>query len=98
MLNDTGSTISSMFDTDVLALDPTHQYTGYGLPTELSLADGSTIDRPVIFLQAVIMPIGPGVMRLSGKYMRREFFFASPKGNMFTAVSTAKTALVNLLG
>jgi len=46
---------------------------------------------------AIVRPLGPGVSRLSGRFLRRSMYFGSGPGNRIMSVATTKGGMASLL-
>ncbi|KAI9768493.1 MAG: hypothetical protein M1840_004903 [Geoglossum simile] len=105
-LNDTGSDILTLFDTDMACLGNAQGYGAWvgavdvcpSVLVEIQLVrdDNSPWSNGIIE-KAMVRPAGPGVPRLSGVQIRKAFYIATGPGNHFLAVSVTKDGLDSLI-
>ncbi|KDB21867.1 hypothetical protein H109_06216, partial [Trichophyton interdigitale MR816] len=104
MLNDTGSDLLIVFDTDLIILGIPPTYMGFGPPIGIVTAGGSVLveiqllnfqREPIpgwTFEEAVVVlsRSSEGAVRLSGNGMRQCLYFATAPGNTQLYVSQEK--------
>ncbi|EGE07551.1 hypothetical protein TEQG_06465 [Trichophyton equinum CBS 127.97] len=102
MLNDTGSDLLIVFDTDLIILGIPPTYMGFGPPIGIVTAGGSVRveiqllnfqSEPIpgwTFEEAVVVLSSEGAVRLSGNGMRQCLYFATAPGNTQLYVSQKK--------
>ncbi|KAL9116405.1 MAG: hypothetical protein Q9187_007070 [Circinaria calcarea] len=115
ILNDTGSTVQTLFDPDLNAMgyDPL-TYTGNSGPLQIQTANG-TVTRQSLWVEMQLMkpdgtptsrwfleqgiatPLAGNPSRLSGRFLRRELYFATAPGNYTLYVAQNKNGIVRQL-
>ncbi|KAF3898664.1 hypothetical protein GTR04_0045 [Trichophyton interdigitale] len=109
MLNDTGSSLLTVFDTDLVALGIPSTYGGYGPQIPISTAAGVLRQNIAVEMQlldsygdpmsdwffenSVVVPLAQGVTRLSGNGIRELFYFATAPGNTHLYVAKKKNGI-----
>ncbi len=110
ILNDTGSTIQTVFRNDLIAMGA-HlvQYHGYGHIVQIGTANGNVNGRSIwvetrimngtgasdwFFELGVIMPQGQISTRLTGSQIRNHFYFATAPGNQHLYIAEKKNGIV----
>jgi hypothetical protein len=113
-MNDTGSDILSLFDTDMPYLGNLQGYGGWIGNVAINYANGTTNVYPKLLVEvqlvrndnspwsdwiveeAIVQPMRPGVMRLSGVGIRDALYIGTAPGNHFLAVAVTKGGLNSL--
>jgi hypothetical protein len=115
VMNDTGSDVLTLFNTDLAELGNIQAYAGWLGMAAISGANGAIDWCPMLAVQvqlvrndlsswsewidetAIIRPLVPGILRLSGVGIREQLYFGTAPGNATLAVSATKCGLSNLL-
>ncbi|OJD22448.1 hypothetical protein ACJ73_06202 [Blastomyces percursus] len=97
MLNDTGSSILTVFDTDIAALIIPPTYIGKSF-VEIQLLDpqGSAVSDWILE-EGIITPSVSGVTRLSGDGIRQSLYFAIAPGNRHLYVAEKRNDIIEQL-